>query len=157
MIDSLLYWRWSKKLILRQALVVVGGDFARSPRMQYHASSLAKSGLFDEILLVGLDCNNKLSETLLKSGVASKLQLTVSVDAAAAVDNLASDNRKCFPYCVDVGQDENKVTFKLQFTQAETNTNSPHDSNAKSNFSDVIKNSSLGKGEDEESYYYDKG
>lgn len=104
MIDSLLYWRRSRKLILRQAVVVVGGDFARSPRMQYHASSLAKSGLFDEIVLVGLDCNNKLSETLLKSGMASKLQLTASVDFAA--DNQAknsNDKKNCVPYGVEVG------------------------------------------------------
>ncbi|CCW61262.1 unnamed protein product [Phytomonas sp. EM1] len=57
--------RIATRAVVRRAVVVVGGDLARSPRMQYHASSLAQSGLFDEIVLLGLDCGNQLSEKLL--------------------------------------------------------------------------------------------
>jgi beta-1,4-mannosyltransferase len=60
--------RIATRAVARRAVVLVGGDFARSPRMQYHAASLARSGLFDEVLLVGLDCGNQLSEDLLISG-----------------------------------------------------------------------------------------
>ncbi|KPA78571.1 putative dolichyl-P-Man:GDP-ManGlcNAc2-PP-dolichyl beta-14-mannosyltransferase [Leptomonas pyrrhocoris] len=60
--------RIATRAVVRRAVVMVGGDFARSPRMQYHAASLARSGLFDEVLLVGLDCGNQLSEDLLMSG-----------------------------------------------------------------------------------------
>lgn len=60
--------RIATRAVVRRAVVLVGGDFARSPRMQYHAASLARSGLFDEVLLVGLDCGNLLSEDLLVSG-----------------------------------------------------------------------------------------
>ncbi|KAG8347257.1 putative glycosyltransferase [Trypanosoma vivax] len=52
------------KAVLRRAVVVVGGDFARSPRMQYHALSMAKCGIFDEVALVGFDMGNKLTEGL---------------------------------------------------------------------------------------------
>ncbi|ORC92683.1 glycosyltransferase [Trypanosoma theileri] len=52
------------KAVLRRAIVVVGGDFARSPRMQYHAASLAKSGMFDEVVLVGFDMGNTLIHSL---------------------------------------------------------------------------------------------
>ena len=75
--------------LVRRAVVVVGGDFARSPRMQYHAVSLsdangtvwaegetanaspsaatyaysvASQKLFDEVFLIGYDCGNALSE-----------------------------------------------------------------------------------------------
>lgn len=60
--------RVATRAIVRRAVVFVGGDFARSPRMQYHAASLARSGLFDEVQLIGLDCGNHLSEDLLNSG-----------------------------------------------------------------------------------------
>lgn len=49
----------------RTAVVVVGGDFARSPRMQYHAVSLAQTGVVARVELVGLDHGNKLCEDLL--------------------------------------------------------------------------------------------
>ena len=48
----------------RVGVVMVGGDLARSPRMQYHAVSMARSGLFDEVRLVGLDHGNRLCEDL---------------------------------------------------------------------------------------------
>ena len=51
-----------------RAVVVVGGDFARSPRMQYHAVSLADCGLYDEVVCVGLDFGNKCCE-----GIQSRL------------------------------------------------------------------------------------
>ncbi|KAH9589438.1 hypothetical protein LSM04_009251 [Trypanosoma melophagium] len=56
--------RRHSKAIVRKAVVVVGGDFARSPRMQYHSSSLAKCGMFDEIVLVGFDMGNSLIDSL---------------------------------------------------------------------------------------------
>ncbi|CCW69148.1 unnamed protein product [Phytomonas sp. Hart1] len=56
--------RVATRAVIRRAVVVVGGEFARSPRMQYHATSLAQSGLFDEIVLLGLECGNQLSEAL---------------------------------------------------------------------------------------------
>ncbi|EKF31242.1 dolichyl-P-Man:GDP-ManGlcNAc2-PP-dolichyl beta-1,4-mannosyltransferase, putative [Trypanosoma cruzi marinkellei] len=56
--------RRSSKAILRRAVVVVGGDFARSPRMQYHAASLLKCGLFDGVVLVGFDMGNALIDDL---------------------------------------------------------------------------------------------
>ncbi|RNF25946.1 putative dolichyl-P-Man:GDP-ManGlcNAc2-PP-dolichyl beta-1,4-mannosyltransferase [Trypanosoma conorhini] len=56
--------RRNSKAILRRAVVVVGGDFARSPRMQYHAASLVKCGLFDGVILVGFDMGNALIEDL---------------------------------------------------------------------------------------------
>lgn len=67
--------------LVRRAIVVVGGDFARSPRMQYHAVSLSeaivrapdspsgankKLKLFDEVVLLGYNCGNKLSEEVQK-------------------------------------------------------------------------------------------
>ena len=36
------HWRWGRAA--RHVIVVVLGDVGRSPRMQYHALSLAKSG-----------------------------------------------------------------------------------------------------------------
>ncbi|CBH16497.1 glycosyltransferase, putative [Trypanosoma brucei gambiense DAL972] len=54
----------NSKAVLRRVVVVVGGDFARSPRMQYHALSLAKCGMFQEVVLVGFDMGNRLSEEL---------------------------------------------------------------------------------------------
>lgn len=48
----------------RRAVVLVGGDFARSPRMQYHARSLLQSSLFFEVVLVGLAEGNLLCEAL---------------------------------------------------------------------------------------------
>ncbi|KEG15164.1 glycosyltransferase [Trypanosoma grayi] len=56
--------RRNSKAVLRRALVVVGGDFARSPRMQYHAASLAACGMFDEVVLVGFDMGNTLIDAL---------------------------------------------------------------------------------------------
>nr|CCC94351.1 unnamed protein product [Trypanosoma congolense IL3000] len=56
--------RRNSKAVWRRAVVVVGGDFARSPRMQYHALSLAKCGMFQEVVLVGFDMGNSLSEPL---------------------------------------------------------------------------------------------
>lgn len=47
---------------LPRAVVVVGGDFARSPRMQYHAVSLADSGRFSAITCLGYDCGNRCCE-----------------------------------------------------------------------------------------------
>jgi beta-1,4-mannosyltransferase len=46
------------------AAVVVGGDFARSPRMQYHAASLCECGRFSQVRCVGFDEGNKVSEHL---------------------------------------------------------------------------------------------
>ncbi|RNF11694.1 putative dolichyl-P-Man:GDP-ManGlcNAc2-PP-dolichyl beta-1,4-mannosyltransferase [Trypanosoma rangeli] len=56
--------RRDSKAILRRAVVMVGGDFARSPRMQYHAASLVKCGLFDSVALVGFDMGNALIDDL---------------------------------------------------------------------------------------------
>lgn len=70
-VDIPLAMHIATKAVTRRAVVVVGGDFARSPRMQYHAASLAQSGLFDEVVLVGLDCGNALSEALYQSGLAA--------------------------------------------------------------------------------------
>lgn len=56
------------KPIRHRCVVVVGGDFARSPRMQYHATSLARSGWFDQVTLVGFTEGNALSEALLQAG-----------------------------------------------------------------------------------------
>lgn len=50
--------------IRHRAVVMVGGDFARSPRMQYHAVSLVTSNLYHIISLVGVDDGNKLCEAL---------------------------------------------------------------------------------------------
>jgi beta-1,4-mannosyltransferase len=51
-------------VVRHRAVVVVGGDFARSPRMQYHAVSLASSKLYQVVSLVGVDDGNKLCEAL---------------------------------------------------------------------------------------------
>lgn len=77
--------RIATRAVTRRAVVVVGGDFARSPRMQYHAASLAKSGLFDEVVLVGLDYGNQLSESLLSSGIA-KPETFVTTEIPAEVE-----------------------------------------------------------------------
>ena len=45
-------------------VVVVGGDLARSPRMQYHASSMCESGRFAEVRCVGIDEGNMCAEHL---------------------------------------------------------------------------------------------
>lgn len=60
--------RWCLKPIRHRCVVVVGGDFARSPRMQYHATSLARCGYFDHVMLVGFTEKNALSEALLQAG-----------------------------------------------------------------------------------------
>lgn len=60
------------KPISHRCVVVVGGDFARSPRMQYHATSLAQSGFFDQVSLVGFSEGNALSEALLHAGERKK-------------------------------------------------------------------------------------
>nr|CAJ2470908.1 unnamed protein product [Leishmania braziliensis] len=76
--------RIATRAVVRRAVVLVGGDFARSPRMQYHAASLARSGLFDEVLLVGLDHGNQLSEDLLMSGEPQPERFVTRDDSAAA-------------------------------------------------------------------------
>ena len=49
----------------RRCAVVVGGDMARSPRMQYHACSLRRlKGTFRTVALVGLDEGNRLCAEL---------------------------------------------------------------------------------------------
>lgn len=54
--------------IVQRAVVIVGGDFARSPRMMYHATSLSDrhvcGHLFDEVVLVGYEDGNLLAEPL---------------------------------------------------------------------------------------------
>jgi beta-1,4-mannosyltransferase len=63
-----------------RAVVMVGGDFARSPRMQYHAVSLTQSRLFDVVSLVGIDEGNNLCE-----GLASTPNCTVDVGGLLAL------------------------------------------------------------------------
>ncbi|KAG5481060.1 hypothetical protein LSCM1_06736 [Leishmania martiniquensis] len=79
--------RIATRAVVRRAVVLVGGDFARSPRMQYHAASLARSGLFDEVLLIGLNCGNQLSEDLMMSGEPQPERF-VTWDDAAAPENM---------------------------------------------------------------------
>ncbi|KAK7196787.1 dolichyl-P-Man:GDP-ManGlcNAc2-PP-dolichyl beta-1,4-mannosyltransferase [Novymonas esmeraldas] len=76
--------RIATRAVVRRAVVLVGGDFARSPRMQYHAASLARSGLVDEVVLVGLHCGNQLSEDLLLSGEPQPDAFVAHDDASAA-------------------------------------------------------------------------
>ncbi|GET87803.1 glycosyltransferase, putative [Leishmania tarentolae] len=85
--------RIATRAVVRRAVVLVGGDFARSPRMQYHAASLARSGLFDEVLLVGLDYGNQLSEDLLTSGEPQPERFIVWEDPATPkrMENAAFD------------------------------------------------------------------
>ncbi|XP_055265409.1 chitobiosyldiphosphodolichol beta-mannosyltransferase [Moschus berezovskii] len=56
------HWRWGRAA--RHVIVVVLGDVGRSPRMQYHALSLAKSGF--SVTLLGF-CNSKPHDELLQS------------------------------------------------------------------------------------------
>ncbi|KAG5503667.1 hypothetical protein JIQ42_05889 [Leishmania sp. Namibia] len=76
--------RIATQAVVRRAVVLVGGDFARSPRMQYHAASLARSGLFDEVLLIGLHYGNQLSEDLLMSGEPQPERFITRDDPAAS-------------------------------------------------------------------------
>ncbi|XP_008536584.1 chitobiosyldiphosphodolichol beta-mannosyltransferase isoform X1 [Equus przewalskii] len=56
--------RWRRGRAARHVAVVVLGDVGRSPRMQYHALSLAKRGF--SVTLLGF-CNSKPREELLQS------------------------------------------------------------------------------------------
>uniref|UniRef100_A0A8C9AQB8 Glycosyltransferase subfamily 4-like N-terminal domain-containing protein n=1 Tax=Prolemur simus TaxID=1328070 RepID=A0A8C9AQB8_PROSS len=56
--------RWRRGRAARHVLVVVLGDVGRSPRMQYHALSLAKHGF--SVTLLGF-CNSKPHDELLQS------------------------------------------------------------------------------------------
>uniref|UniRef100_A0A9L0IZ75 ALG1 chitobiosyldiphosphodolichol beta-mannosyltransferase n=1 Tax=Equus asinus TaxID=9793 RepID=A0A9L0IZ75_EQUAS len=56
--------RWRRGRAARHVAVVVLGDVGRSPRMQYHALSLAKRGF--SVTLLGF-CNSKPHEELLQS------------------------------------------------------------------------------------------
>uniref|UniRef100_H0WG01 Chitobiosyldiphosphodolichol beta-mannosyltransferase n=1 Tax=Otolemur garnettii TaxID=30611 RepID=H0WG01_OTOGA len=56
--------RWGRERAARHVLVVVLGDVGRSPRMQYHALSLAKHGF--SVTLLGF-CNSKPHNELLQS------------------------------------------------------------------------------------------
>ncbi|XP_036164942.1 chitobiosyldiphosphodolichol beta-mannosyltransferase isoform X2 [Myotis myotis] len=61
----LIAWkRWRRERMARHAVVVVLGDVGRSPRMQYHALSLAKCGF--SVTLLGF-CNSKPHDELLQS------------------------------------------------------------------------------------------
>ncbi|KPI89968.1 putative dolichyl-P-Man:GDP-ManGlcNAc2-PP-dolichyl beta-1 4-mannosyltransferase [Leptomonas seymouri] len=83
--------RIATRAVVRRAVVMVGGDFARSPRMQYHAASLARSGLFDEVVLVGLDCGNQLSEDLLVSGEPKPERFVTPDGALRGVEHAVYD------------------------------------------------------------------
>lgn len=48
------HWRWGRAA--RHVIVVVLGDVGRSPRMQYHALSLAKSGFSVTLLGFCSEC-----------------------------------------------------------------------------------------------------
>ncbi|XP_036787602.2 chitobiosyldiphosphodolichol beta-mannosyltransferase isoform X1 [Manis pentadactyla] len=58
------YKRWRRGCAARHVMVVVLGDVGRSPRMQYHALSLAKCGF--SVTLLGF-CNSKPHDELLQS------------------------------------------------------------------------------------------
>jgi beta-1,4-mannosyltransferase len=63
---------------------MVGGDFARSPRMQYHATSLCESGRFREVRCVGLDEGNRCAEHLTRQANVRWLLLNNKSRSAAA-------------------------------------------------------------------------
>ncbi|XP_070317034.1 chitobiosyldiphosphodolichol beta-mannosyltransferase isoform X3 [Odocoileus virginianus] len=65
------HWRWGRAA--RHVIVVVLGDVGRSPRMQYHALSLAKSGF--SVTLLGF-CNSKPHDELLQSDRIQIVSLT---------------------------------------------------------------------------------
>ncbi|XP_065780361.1 chitobiosyldiphosphodolichol beta-mannosyltransferase isoform X2 [Muntiacus reevesi] len=65
------HWRWGRAA--RHVIVVVLGDVGRSPRMQYHALSLAKSGF--SVTLLGF-CNSKPHDELLHSDRIQIVSLT---------------------------------------------------------------------------------
>ncbi|XP_073070787.1 chitobiosyldiphosphodolichol beta-mannosyltransferase isoform X2 [Manis javanica] len=58
------YKRWRRGRAARHVMVVVLGDVGRSPRMQYHALSLAKGGF--SVTLLGF-CNSKPHDELLQN------------------------------------------------------------------------------------------
>uniref|UniRef100_A0A8W4F8B3 ALG1 chitobiosyldiphosphodolichol beta-mannosyltransferase n=1 Tax=Sus scrofa TaxID=9823 RepID=A0A8W4F8B3_PIG len=64
-------WRWGRAS--RHVMVVVLGDLGRSPRMQYHALSLAKNGF--SVTLLGF-CNSRPREELLQSDRIQIVSLT---------------------------------------------------------------------------------
>ncbi|XP_004864901.1 chitobiosyldiphosphodolichol beta-mannosyltransferase isoform X4 [Heterocephalus glaber] len=68
------WWkRWHRGLAARHVVVVVLGDVGRSPRMQYHALSLVKSGF--SVTLLGF-CNSKPHSELLESDKIQVVKLT---------------------------------------------------------------------------------
>ena len=56
------WYVWHTFQQARSACVVVGGDFARSPRMQYHAVSLSTCGYFDRVCCIGFSFGNECCE-----------------------------------------------------------------------------------------------
>ncbi|OWK10903.1 ALG1 [Cervus elaphus hippelaphus] len=70
----LVAWKhWRRGRAARHVIVVVLGDVGRSPRMQYHALSLAKSGF--SVTLLGF-CNSKPHDELLQSDRIQIVSLT---------------------------------------------------------------------------------
>ncbi|XP_037363539.1 chitobiosyldiphosphodolichol beta-mannosyltransferase [Talpa occidentalis] len=70
----LVVWkRWRRGRAARHVLVVVLGDVGRSPRMQYHALSLAKRGF--SVSLLGF-CNSKPHDELLQNDRIQIVSLT---------------------------------------------------------------------------------
>ncbi|XDA88955.1 hypothetical protein R6Z07M_018597 [Ovis aries] len=70
----LVAWKhWRRGRAARHVTVVVLGDVGRSPRMQYHALSLAKSGF--SVTLLGF-CNSKPHDELLQSDRIQIVRLT---------------------------------------------------------------------------------
>ncbi|KAI4559431.1 hypothetical protein MJG53_017957 [Ovis ammon polii x Ovis aries] len=70
----LVAWKhWQRGRAARHVTVVVLGDVGRSPRMQYHALSLAKSGF--SVTLLGF-CNSKPHDELLQSDRIQIVRLT---------------------------------------------------------------------------------
>ncbi|XP_008051862.1 chitobiosyldiphosphodolichol beta-mannosyltransferase [Carlito syrichta] len=65
--------RWRRGGAARHVVVVVLGDVGRSPRMQYHALSLAKCGF--SVTLLGF-CNSKPHDELLQSNRIQIVRLT---------------------------------------------------------------------------------
>ncbi|XP_062955146.1 chitobiosyldiphosphodolichol beta-mannosyltransferase [Cynocephalus volans] len=65
--------RWRRGRAARHVVVVVLGDVGRSPRMQYHALSLAKRGF--SVTLLGF-CNSKPHDELLQSDRIQIVRLT---------------------------------------------------------------------------------
>ncbi|XP_010642443.1 chitobiosyldiphosphodolichol beta-mannosyltransferase isoform X2 [Fukomys damarensis] len=65
--------RWQRGRAARHVVVLVLGDVGRSPRMQYHALSLAKSGF--SVTLLGF-CNSKPHSELLESDKIQVVKLT---------------------------------------------------------------------------------